>query len=405
MAVKFTKPEINVREKLAELDKPSGIAGEAMLRAETPQEQFNLIGAGRKNMIINGAMQVAQRGTVTGINTATANYGAADRHAFYVNGNGATFTSSQEASGPPGFTKTTLIDCTTANSSALTGNQEIKTQYAIEAYDLCGVGFGTTSAQPLTISFWCKTNQTGNFVLWFYRQDGTRTTSIPVPVHSANTWEYKTVTIQPDTSNTVAIDNTAGMYVSMILNTGPGYTSGTSPNGNWETIVTVNRHVGCTFTIGNSTSDYFEYTGLQVETGKVATPFEHRSYGEELALCERYYQKSYDKDAYVTGSTSLSSVGAVDHYGSSDATNVLAQVYFRTQMRDAPTVTTYDPNSSNGGNAYSGRAYINSNSGSASYNTTTNNIGTTSFRSYVPRNGAAWAAHRLIFQWQADAEL
>ena len=291
MAVKFTKPEVNVREKLVELDKPSGIAGEAMLRAETPQEQFNLIGAGRRNLIINGAMQVAQRGTVTGINTATTNYGATDRHAFYVNGNGATFTSSQESSGPPGFTNTNLIDCTTANSSALTANQEIKTQYTIEAYDLSCVGFGTASAQPLTISFWCKTNQTGNFVLWLYRPDGTRNTSIPVPVHSSDTWEYKTVTIQPDSSNTVAIDNTPGLYVSMILNSGPGYTSGTSPNGTWETIVTANRYVGCTFTIGNSTDDYFEYTGLQVEVGKVATPFEHRSYGEELALCQRYYYK------------------------------------------------------------------------------------------------------------------
>ena len=74
-------------------------------------------------------------------------------------------------------------------------------------------------------------------------------------------------------------------------------------------------------------------------------------------------------------------------------------------MRDAPTVTTFDHNTSNGGNAHSGRAYIISNSGSASYNTTTNNIGTTGFRSYVPKNGAAWVAHRLIFQWQAVAEL
>ena len=330
MAVKFTKPEINVREKLAELDKPSGIAGEAMLRAETPQEQQALIGVGRKNLIINGAMQVAQRGTVTGINTATTNYGATDRHAFYVNGNGATFTSSQESSGPPGFTKTNLIDCTAANSSALTSNQEIKTQYVIEAYDLSRVGFGTTSAQPLTISFWCKTNQTGNFVLWFYRGDGTRTTSIPVPVHSSNTWEYKTVTIQPDFSNTLAVDNTAGLYVSMILNTGPGYTSGTSPNGTWETIVTANRHVGCTFTIGNSTDDYFEYTGLQLELGKVATPFEHRSYGEELALCQRYYQSIGGESIYrrvgIGFPTSTTQGGVV--------------VHLPTTMRSIPSLTS-----------------------------------------------------------------
>jgi hypothetical protein len=148
-----------------------------------------------------------------------------------------------------------------------------------------------------------------------------------------------------------------------------------------------------------------EVKEVQLEFGTTASPFEHRLYGEELALCERFYQKSYDKDAYVTGSTSLSSVGSVDHYGTADATNVLAQVYFRTQMRDAPTVTTYNPNEESSGSAYPGRAYLVSNSGTASYNTTTNNIGSTGFRSYVPRNGGGWTAHRIIFQWQAVAEL
>lgn len=330
MAVKFTKPEVNVREKLVELDKPSGIAGEAMLRAETPQEQFNLISAGRKNLVINGAMQVNQRGTTTGISTSATNYGGPDRHALYVNGNGATFTASQEASGPAGFTKTKLIDCTTANSSALTANQEIKIEYAFEGYDIEGIGYGTNESKHITISFWCKTNQTGEFVVWLYRPDGARHTSVPVTVNSANTWEYKTVTIQPDSSNTVAIDNTAGLFVELILNSGPGYTSGTSPNGNWEPITTANRHVGCTFTIGNSTDDYFEYTGLQVEVGKVATPFEHRSYGEELALCQRYYE-------------SLATYGENDanrYNGIAWATNNLnVFIPFQVAKRANPTIT------------------------------------------------------------------
>lgn len=324
MAVKITKPEINVREKLAELDKPSGIAGEAMLRAETPQEQQALIGVGRKNLIKNGAMLINQRGTVTGINSSISNYGGPDRHSWYVNGNGAAFTASQEASGPAGFTKTKLIDCTTANSSALTGNQEIKAEYAFEGYDINGIGYGTTKCKHITISFWCKTNQTGEFVVWLYRPDGARHTSVPVTVNSANTWEYKTVTIQPDSSNTVAIDNTAGLYVSMILNAGPGYTSGTSPNGNWEPITTANRYVGCTFTIGNSTDDYFEYTGLQVEVGKVSTPFEHRSYGEELALCQRYFQKM--------------GIGTSGYSNSSGAAISFA-FRFTQEMRAQPTVT------------------------------------------------------------------
>ena len=124
MAVKFTKPEINVREKLAELDKPSGIAGEAMLRAETPQEQFNLIGAGRKNLIINGANQVNQRGTLTGVNIATNTYGGPDRRSLYVNHpGGSAFTLSHEASGPGEFNHSFLIDCTTAGPT-LTGGQK-----------------------------------------------------------------------------------------------------------------------------------------------------------------------------------------------------------------------------------------------------------------------------------------
>jgi hypothetical protein len=289
MAVKFTKPEINVREKLAELDKPSGIAGEAMLRAETPQEQFNLIGAGRRNLVINGANQVNQRGTVTGLNTAAFTYGGPDRRNLYVNqAGGAAFSISQGTSGPDQFIHTCRIDCTTAGG-ALTGGQEIKSEQAIEAYDVSGVGFGTPSAKSLTVSFWVKSNQAATYVLWLYRADGSRHNSDVYSINSANTWEFKTLTFAPDHSNTVAVDNSTGLGVAFILNTGPTFSNGTSPKGNWQALTSGNRYAGQTATIGSSTSDYFEYTGLQVETGKVATPFEHRSYGEELALCQRYF--------------------------------------------------------------------------------------------------------------------
>lgn len=329
MAIKFTRPEVDIREKLNSLDKPSSAAGEALLRANTPQEQFNLIGAGRKNLVINGDMQVNQRGTVTGINSATTNYGGPDRHAFYVNANSAAFTVSQEASGPSGFTNTYLIDCTTANTTALTSTQEIKTQYVIEAHDIARVGYGTPQCSPITISFWCKTNQKGNFVVWLYREDGQRTTSLAVPIHAADTWEFKEVTFQPDPNNTVAIDNTAGMYVSLILNTGPGYTSGTSPNGKWETIVTANRYVGCDLRIGDSTDDYFEYTGFQVEMGKVATPFEHRSYSEELSLCQRYYLR-----LGADGSVTNLMLGGVE----GAAYGAMGGLVFPTTMRAVPTI-------------------------------------------------------------------
>jgi len=398
MTVKVSKPAINIREKLSELQKPSGIAGEALLRADTAQEQQALIGVGRKNLIINGANQVNQRGTVTGINTAAFTYGGPDRRNLYVNdAGGSAFSLSQGTSGPAEFTHTCRIDCTTAGD-ALTGGQEIKSEQAIEAYDVSGVAFGTTSAKSLTVSFWVKSNQAANYVLWLYRADGSRHNSAVYSINSADTWEFKTLTFAPDHSNTVAVDNTTGLGVAFILNTGPTFSNGTSPNGNWEALTSGNRYAGQTATIGSSTSDYFEYTGLQVETGKVATPFEHRSYGEELALCQRYYQKSYDKDTYaaaVTGS------GAVDFYGSSDANNILFTVKYPVHTRtNSPTITIYNTN-----NATSGQAHILSNGGTANYTVTVNNAATSGFRCYAPKTGASWAAHRMIFQWIVDDEL
>jgi len=146
-------------------------------------------------------------------------------------------------------------------------------------------------------------------------------------------------------------------------------------------------------------SNAIEIAQVQLELGSVATEFEHRSYGEELALCQRYYQKSFDKDTYA-GSTS--SHGSVDLYGSADGTNILAKISYPVHLRtNTPTIYIYNP--INNGN--SGNAHVLSAAGSAHYNTTVNSITTGGFRCYVPKNGAAWAGHRLIFQWTADGEL
>ena len=330
MTVKITKPQINVREELNDLKKPTGIAGEAMLRAETPQEQQALVGVGRKNLIINGANQVSQRGTVAGVSIATNTYGGPDRRNLYVNHPGeSVFTLSQQASGPGEFNHSFRIDCTTAGAT-LTSGQEIKSEHPIEAYDVSRVGFGTPYAKPLTVSFWVKSNQAKDYVLWMYRPDGTRHNSKVYTIHSSDTWEFKTLTFNPDTSNTVAYDNTVGLYVSFILNAGPFYTSGTSPNGTWQNIVSANRYAGLTATIGTSTSDYFECTGLQVETGKVATPFEHRSYGEELALCQRYFEKIGGNAVYER-----LAVGFIRSGGNSTRT----PLFFKVPKRAAPTIT------------------------------------------------------------------
>ena len=383
MTVFIRKPETDIREKINELDKSSGVAGEAMLRAETPEEQFNLINAGRKNFIINGAMEVWQRGTsftniggggVPGYNADRWN---ATRYASNYND-----ITREDASNLDGF----RYCARSARSGGDTTTTARFFHQVLETVDTCKL-----AGNFVTFSFYARAGagfnggqinstlryhtEVGKEERMYYNNFMTATGQVGNNAYHSD--------IRDDSwtrfTNTMYIPSNA-QQVSVCIYTEQGLPTAVS-------------------------ADYFEVTGCQLEIGKFATPFEHRTYGEELALCERFYQKSYDKDAYVTGATSLSSVGSVDHYGTSDATNVLAQVYFRTQMRDAPTVTTYNPNESNGGNAYAGRAYIVSNSGTASYNTTTNNIGSTGFRSYVPRNGGGWTAHRLIFQWQAVAEL
>jgi len=246
-----------------------------------------------RNLIINGAMQVAQRGDVTGINSIGPNYGGPDRFAIYSNSpsSSAVFSAIQQSTGLAEFPECFRLDCTTAASGSLTGTHEIKIEHKIEAHNVQGVAFGTSSAKKLTLSFWCRSNKAATYALWFLRPDtSNRQTGVTYTISSANTWEYKTVTINADTTNTVDNDNGVGLDVAWIMNTGSDYTSGTAANGTWEALTDANRYVGHTATIGTSTDDYFDLTGVQLEVGDTATPFEHRSYGDELARCKRYFR-------------------------------------------------------------------------------------------------------------------
>ena len=251
MAVKFTKPEINVREKLAELDKPSGIAGEAVLRAETPQEQFNLIGAGRKNLLINGNFQVSQRGTYTSATASTSGY-FLDRWRVDRNGTATVqHTSGHDIPGTPAICKAIKLVQSTTASNYLGIRQKIETP---EQY------IGRT----FTYSAWVRSN-TSNARIECYIP-GTSPNTYIGPAHSGNgEWEYLSFTFT--------------------LN------SGTPTTFHADVFIDSGAYGNTTITAGQ----YLESTMLQLEFGRVATPFEHRSYGEELALCMRYYQKIFSE--------------------------------------------------------------------------------------------------------------
>ena len=297
MTVKITKPEINVREKLNELKKPTGVAGEAMLRAETPQEQFNLIGAGRKNLIINGDQRIDQRNGGSSLTLNDWAVYATDRMRFGARPSTGTATIQQVADAPEGFYYSAKI-------SRLTGSAGSSNYYSllskIEGNDIAHSGIGTGSAKDITISFWVKSNLTGTWSVGLQNEAGggdRRSYNTEYTINSASVWEYKTVTIPLIQSGVFYYDNRAGFQVNFDLGSGSSYTNTTLNQWQSANIVASANAVRFFETAGAT----WQITGIQLELGKVATPFEHRSYGEELALCKRYYQHYSGTSAQVLG--------------------------------------------------------------------------------------------------------
>ena len=317
MTVNVSKPVVNVREKLAELDKPTGIAGEAMLRAETPQEQFNLIGAGRRNLIINGDMRVAQRGT--SFSTGTANEYLLDR---FEKSSGSAFdydaTITQSTDAPDGFEYSLKVDVDTTKTPTSIQNGGIT--YKIERQDVSQLGYGTSSAKEVTLSFWVKSNKTGTYSVQFYvnRGDGGGTKAVLLKAYSVDVsgvWEKKTLTVPANTVRAFdANDNAEGFGVYFWHVTGSDdYLLADKWYDNAAAFVGVSDQVN----LFDDAANYWQITGVQLELGKVATPFEHRSYGEELALCQRYYYRVTNEDQgdnrrFAIG-TSVDSSGNIDY--------------------------------------------------------------------------------------------
>ena len=332
MTVKVSKPAINVREELADLRKPTGVAGEAMLRAETPQEQFNLIGAGRRRLTINGDMRIAQRGTSsTGV--GSSGYYACDRW-IYDGSSDAVFTMEKSTDSPSGFGNSFKVTTTTADSS-LNSGQWGAIQQRFEGQDVQQLGFNTSNPQMFTVSFWVKSSIAGGYAIGLYYDDGSSSskyTGNPYKIDAVNTWEYKTITFNaPSGGVEIANDSTTGLRLYFCLSAGTNFTGGTS--GVWGT--TSDWFVGQTANIDGTLNATFQITGVQLELGKVATPFEHRSYGEELALCQRFFTRL----PYVDNSYSASGYGPLAHGSGYSSSTVYATLVFPTMMRAAPTVT------------------------------------------------------------------
>lgn len=275
-----------------------------------------------RNKIINGDMRIDQRNAGSAVtHSGSANLYVLDR--WVCNSTGTPqFSVQRVADGPVGFTYSSKLTTTTAGSPAA-GDFSYYTQY-IEGYTVADLEFGTADAKTVTVSFYVKSSLTGTFGGALKNGAVNRAYPFSYTISSANTWEYKTVTIAGDTTGTWATDNTIGMNIS--FDTGSGSNNkGTA--GAWAASAALGVTGGVNLV--ETASATWQITGVQLEVGEKATPFEHRSYGDELARCQRYYEKM------PSGGIIYMAHNANYNYGRYAHANVL----FKTSKRASPTVT------------------------------------------------------------------
>jgi hypothetical protein len=318
-----------------------------------------------RNLIINGDMQVAQRGTSTAsITSGDFIYRTADRFNTALSSLG-TWTESVENDAPTGsgFRKSLKVLCTAADASPAAADYFILTQF-IEGQNLQHIKKGTAAAEQLTVSFWVKSNRTGTYILELRDIDNTRSVSKSYTVSASGTWEYKTITFPADTTGAFDNDNGASLRVSFYLAVGSNFTSGTLQTS-WGSSTDANLGVGQT-NLAAATSNYWQVTGVQLEVGATATPFEFKTFEDNLFECQRYYEKSYNHETALGSALAVGWLGTISSNVSSAEA---AGPTFKVVKRANPTIVLYNAVSGASGAIY--RV-----SDAASVSATTNWIGT-----------------------------
>jgi hypothetical protein len=312
----------------------------------TQAGEFNSSGSfGFKNRIINGAMVIDQRNAGASVTpTADGTY-TLDRWKLAISQ--ASKLAFQQNAGsvtpPTGFTK--YLGATSQSAYSVGSSDYFAVYQAIEGFNAADLNWGTASAQSVTLSFWVRSSLTGTFSGSLFNPSGsTQSYVFNYTVSSANTWEYKTISIAGVTTGTW--DTTNGTFSQVRFGLGTGTTYSTGTTGSWITGNYV-QSTGSTSVVGTNGATFY-ITGVQLEVSSTATSFDYRSIGAELALCQRYYQ-TYP--AVGQGSKALWS-------GQGTTVNYVAWI-FKTTMRTSPTIAgstlgTLDTSSPDLVQAYSG---------------------------------------------------
>ena len=283
-----------------------------------------------KNIIINGDMSIAQRGTsFTGLSNGDSQY-TLDRFKFQEAGAPTyQFTMSQDTDVPSGqgFAKSLKMDCTTAQGS-LAAADGVRIEQRFEGQNLQYLKKGTSNAESLTLSFWVKSNKTGTYIAEIFDNDNSRQISKSYTIDSASTWEKKTITYAGDTSGSLDNNNSHSLDVRLWLGAGSNFTSGTL-NTSWNSVTAANRVVG-QVNLADSTANEWYITGVQLEAGTTASDFEFLPFDVNKNRCLRYFAK------FEASSGKNYGLGITNN----DNLNATVTIPFNVEMRTSPTSLT-----------------------------------------------------------------
>jgi hypothetical protein len=276
---------------------------------------------GFRNRIINGDMRIDQRNAGASVTVNTSPVFTVDRFYCAANASGV-YTAQRSTTAPAGFTNSVILTVTTPRTSIAAGDV-YGIRQAIEGFNTADLGWGGASAQSVTLSFWVRSSITGTYTVSFFNAAFNRSYVATYTINAANTFEQKTITIAGDTTGTWATDNTASITVYWDLGSGSTY-NGTA--GAWAAAGAI-RTSGSTNWISTNGATFY-ITGVQLEAGSVASPFERLDYGRQLLQCQRYYEQ-YGMQTSAAG-LGYCSVRTGAWYG---------YIPFMVEKRAAPTVT------------------------------------------------------------------
>ena len=317
------------------LNGTTGISGTNALTGVTGVNSGQI--GGRRNIVMNGEMKVAQRSaSVTGLGSGSG-YFTLDRYRIGTNAASAgRFTMAQVADGPAGFANCLKLTVTTADTSIAAGERLIITQ-RFEGQDLQQLNKGTSSAEQVTVSFYVKGNAAALYVCELFDSDNGR--SITQSFAVTTDWNRIELTFAADTSDPLNDDNGNSLEINFWLHGGSTFTGGTFAVNTWNDYTEANRYAVANRTsIFDATSRTFFITGIQMEVGSTATDFESRSFCEEYDLCKRYYYQSYDLGVAAATTSNAGSIMLNVITGNSFRYNI----YFSPSMRASPTMAFYN---------------------------------------------------------------